>query len=56
MIIFRSRRWPKVSGAMPETTRGTRVLQYHFVVTGVRVTGPSSPESVNGQFEASNGR
>jgi hypothetical protein len=44
----------QIAGGTPETTRGTRVL-LHFVVTGVSVTGPSRPQSVSGQWEASNG-
>ncbi len=44
------------SGVTPAATRATQVPWHHFAVNGVTVTGPSRPESVNGQPEASNGR
>jgi hypothetical protein len=46
----------KVSGQHRKPTALRRVLGDQFDVTGVSVTGPSKPESVNGQSEASNER
>jgi hypothetical protein len=43
-----------VSGVLPGTNFRRRRPRYS-AVTGVKVTGPSKPQSVRGQCEASNG-